>query len=110
MGLLKGNFSNALEKKFQAAGPAVCNALRTTRSTCLPVLVINVNWTAPTFEEDRCVDAFARPPQRALNSSTSRVIYSRTHKLFPFPWDRRCESPGSIHQTRRSRAYFPRGE
>ncbi len=31
--------------------------------------LIKVNWTAPTFEEDRCVHAFVRLPRRAPNNS-----------------------------------------
>src|SRR6476661_6598765 len=71
---------------------------------------IKVNWTAPTFEEDRCVYAFVRRPRRAPNNSIARVPCLPTRKLSLFPWDRRWELPGWIHQPRRSRLCFPRGE
>src|SRR6266550_2645946 len=71
---------------------------------------IRVNWTAPTFEEDRCVHAFVRLPRRAPNNSIAQVTCLPTRKLSLFPWDRRLELPGWIHQTRRSRLCFPRGE
>src|SRR6266850_1049210 len=72
--------------------------------------LIKVNWTAPTFEEDRCVRAFVRLRRRARNNSNVRVTCLRTRKLSLFPWDQRLESPNWIHQTRRSRLCFPKGE
>jgi len=75
-----------------------------------PSKEIKVNWTALTFEEDRCVHAFVRLPRRARNNSIARVTCLPTRKLSLFPWDRRWESPGWIHQTRRSRLCFPRRE
>src|SRR6476469_6822309 len=72
--------------------------------------LIKVNWTAPTFEEDRCVRAFVRVQPRALNNSNVRVTCLQTRKLCLFPWDRRWESPNWIHQMRRSRLCFPKRE
>src|SRR5438445_8619379 len=62
---------------------------------------INVNWTAPIFEEDRCVRAFARLRQRAPNNSNGQVTWLLKRRLFLFPWDQRLELQGWIHQMRR---------
>src|SRR5258705_7431028 len=110
-GIAQGQPFNALvAQKIPGGRAAVSKALRTTRSTCLPLPVINVNWMAPTFEEDRCVYAFDRLQRRAPNNSTARVTCLRTRKLFLFPWDRRWVLPGWFHQTRHSRLCFPRRE
>src|SRR3982750_2278312 len=65
--------------------------------------LVTVNWTAPAFEEGRCVRAFVRLRRRARNNSIARVTCWPTRKLSLFPLDRKWESPGWIHQTRHSR-------
>jgi hypothetical protein len=102
------------QKKIPSGSAAISNALRTTRSTSftgpgnpLSGFAIKVKWPAPTFEEDRCADAFVRLRRRARNNSNARVTCVPTRKLSLFPWDQRWESPGWIRQTRRSRLCFP---
>src|SRR6059058_4224208 len=48
-GIAEGQaFQCFLSEENSRRRAAVFNALRTTRSTCLPILVIRVIWTAPT--------------------------------------------------------------